>query len=134
MSVIDQSEIDALLAEADGLSAMANAAAAPSRPAPPRRSGGLPPAPAQSPEVARLLQIRVPIIVELARRKMSIATARTLSPGSIIEFEKPVEAELDLLANNRLIGRGACVKVSENFGLLINHIADKSERIRSLRS
>lgn len=130
MSVIDQSEIDALLADAQAL--VATPVAEPPPPAPTKRPAALPPEIARSPEIARLLRIRVPIIVELARRTMSIATARTLSPGSIIEFEKPVESELDLLVNNRLIGHGACVKVAENFGLVIHRIADKGERIRSL--
>lgn len=128
MAIIDQSEIDALLAAAGDGGGGATTATAP-RPTVARR----PKPSAYPPDTARLLKIRVPIIVELARRTMSIATARGLSPGSIIEFTKPVAEELDLLVNNRLIGRGVCVKVGENFGLRVNRVVDKSERIRSLR-
>lgn len=130
MAIIDQSEIDALLSEADGLLAEATVAtAAPAPPPPPvQRAVRLP----DDPELRRILRIRVPVIVQLAQRAMPIETVRALAVGAIIEFEKSVEQELDLMINNRLVGHGACVKVGENFGLRITKIIDKSQRIRSL--
>src|SRR4051812_43500327 len=44
-----------------------------------------------APEIARILKVRVPVIVRLARRLLPIATIRTLSNGAILEFEKSVE-------------------------------------------
>jgi flagellar motor switch protein FliN/FliY len=83
-------------------------------------------------EVQRILHLRVPVIVQLATRRMPIGAVRDLSAGAIVEFDKPVDDALDLLANNRLIGRGRCVKVGENFGLQITRICDPAERVRSL--
>lgn len=126
--IIDQSEIDALLTQAEGLAAETRVEAA--RPAPvvvdspPMRS-----APA---DLERLLQLRVPLIVQLATRQMEIVAVRELSVGAIIEFEKPVEDPLDLLVNNRRIGRGVCVKVGENFGLRVTEICTRAERVRSM--
>jgi flagellar motor switch protein FliN len=129
--IVDQSEIDALLAEADGLAASAGELAQP--PPPPRAL----PAPASripaDPQLARLLKLHVPVIVQLARRRMPIGSVLTLSVGAIIEFEKSVEDHLDLLINNHAVGRGQCVKVGENFGLRITEICGKAQRIRSLR-
>ena len=82
--------------------------------------------------LARILKVRVPVIAQLARRPMSVAIIRDLSVGAILEFEKSVDEELDLLISDRLIGQGHCVKVGEKFGLRITHICDKAERIRSL--
>ncbi len=130
MSIVDQAEIDALLAEASDLVAEASTAAKappPPPPAPPPRR----PLPSD-PALARVLRVKVPVIVQLAQRMMSIAMVRNLSVGSIIEFEKSVENPLDLLINNRPIGQGTCVKVGENFGLRITTIVDKATRIRSL--
>ncbi len=84
------------------------------------------------PELARILLLQVPVIVQLARRRMSIAQVRQLSVGAIIEFEKNVESELDLLVNDQQIGRGVCVKAGENFGLRITQVTDECQRIRSL--
>jgi flagellar motor switch protein FliN len=130
--VIDQSEIDALLAEADSL--VADATSAPARPAPapvprqPPKRYEIP----KDPEIARILKLRVPVIVRLATRRMPISAVRDLSIGAIIEFEMPVESPLDLLVNNGLVGEGQCVKVGENFGLRILRICSQKDRIRSL--
>lgn len=132
MAIIDQSEIDALLAEAGSLVAEASeqpAAVVEAPPPPPPRR--LPPLP-KDPRIRRILRVRVPVIVQLAQRMMSISKVRELSVGAIIEFEKCVEDDLDLLVNGSRIGHGACVKVGENFGLRIKEICDRRQRIRSL--
>lgn len=131
MAIIDQSEIDALLSEADGLVAetAATSTADVPPPPPPPRTLKLP----DDPSLQRVLRLRVPVIVQLARRMMSIEDIRKLAVGAIIEFEKSVEHELDLLVKNRQIGGGACVKVGENFGLRITKICKRAARIEALR-
>ena len=97
-----------------------------------------PPAPAaidlsKAPEdVRRLLKLRVPVIVRLASCRISVASARKLSLGLILEFAKPVNEDLELLVNNREIGTGETVKVGEKFGLSIKHVRSRQERIRAL--
>ena len=126
--IVDQTEIDALLAEADNLAASASAEAAPPPPPPLAPRTRIP----TDPQIARLLRLRVPVIVQLARRRMPIGGVLALSVGAIIEFEKSVEDHLDLLINNHLVGHGQCVKVGENFGLRVIEICGKAQRIRSL--
>jgi len=129
--IIDQAEIDALLSATSNLIAETDAVLA--QPPPTAPAAGAPARPLpEDPELARIRRIRVPVIVQLARRSMAIAAVRNLSVGAIIEFEKSVEEPLDLLINNRLVGRGTCVKVGENFGLRITQICNKAQRIRSL--
>jgi flagellar motor switch/type III secretory pathway protein FliN len=127
--VVDQAEIDALLAQAaagSGESAWSpEPAAAPAPPRAPALANG-------SPAVRRILRIRVPVIVQLARRSMMIVAIRKLAPGSIIEFSKSVAEFHDLMINNRPIGRGKCVKIGEHFGLQIMEVLDRTQRIRSL--
>lgn len=131
MPIIDQSEIDQLLAEADGLAAEAT-----EQLDQPQAASAATPAPKalqiSDPRVKRLLKIRVPVIVQLAQSTMSVAIARGLSVGAIIEFNKSVEEQLDLLINNRPIGRGNCVKAGEYFGLRITQICDKAHRLQSM--
>jgi flagellar motor switch protein FliN len=136
--IVDQEEIETLLAQAGGLvndAATDEAESAPAQASPPSSI----PAPAKpphdaSPEVARLMKIRVPVIVLLAWRPMTISAARKLSLGMIIEFHKSIDEPLELLVNNHPVGRGEAVKVNERFGLHITEIRDQATRIRSMGS
>jgi len=82
----------------------------------------------------RILRLEVPVIVTLAGRTMPLSKILSLSPGSIIEFEKPSDEMLDLMINNRCIGRGQAVKVGENFGLRVTIIGTVKNRIEALAS
>ncbi len=132
MAIIDQSEIDDLLKEVDGAggdkSSGGKDATVPVQPPSAPRPLNLP----DTPEVRRVLRVKVPVIVQLAQRNMPIATARELAVGAIIEFEKSVEEDLELMVNNRRIGFGTCVKVGENFGLRVSRIATRRQRVESL--
>jgi flagellar motor switch protein FliN/FliY len=134
---VDQSGIDALLTEADQLvNEAAEEAASPvetaPEQAPPTSDQAGSPADPPSPELARILRVRVPVIARLAERRMTVANVRGLSCGNIIEFDKSVDEPLDLLIRNRLVGRGIAVKVGENFGLRVLEVKDKEQRIRSM--
>jgi flagellar motor switch protein FliN/FliY len=131
--IVDQDEINALLAQAEGLAREAGRDSpepAP-RPVPPPPPPLRPPVDA-SPELTRTLKIRVPVIVQLASRRMSISAVRRLSLGTIIEFSKSVDEPLQLLINNRLAGTGDAVKVGEHFGLRVTQIRDAATRIKSM--
>ncbi len=128
--LVDQKELDSVLAEANRLAA--DVAGEVVQPEPSLSSLPCAADRPQDGELSRILKVHVPIIVQLARRAMPIAAVRDFSLGAIIEFEKSVEEELDLLVNNRRIGRGLCVKVGENFGLRITQICDQAQRVRSL--
>jgi flagellar motor switch protein FliN/FliY len=89
--------------------------------------------PADLPEsVQRLLKLKVPVVVRLAHRKSPVSEILKLVPGTILEFDKRVDTELDLLVNNRQIGSGVAVKVEERFGLRVTFIGDIKQRIASL--
>lgn len=83
-------------------------------------------------DVQRLLRLQVPVIVKLASKKMSVRTLTALRPGTIIEFDKRSDDELELMICNKTIGFGEAVKVGENFGLRVGSICDIRDTIRSL--
>ena len=123
--VIDQAEIDALLAGAGTPGPEAStvgAAAAAASTARIRRT----------PDVERILRIRVPIIVQLAQSTMTMADIRNLSLGKILQFSQPIEKPLELHINNECIGFGDAVRVKDSYGLRITSIRDSSARIKSL--
>ena len=126
--LVDQAEIEALLVQAENAAEEAGGdSPAPATPAP------KPPLLVDaSADVNRILKIRVPVIAQLASRRMSIHDIRKLSVGMIIEFLKGVERPLDLLINNHPVGRGEAMKVGERFGLRITEIRDAATRIKSM--
>jgi flagellar motor switch protein FliN len=136
-----QADIDALLAEATALAQEAEPAVATL--ATPAGSGlstasagqfGFPEyaRPPEAEDPGRILRLQVPVIVRLAERTMPLAEIVNLSSGAILEFDKPAEAELDLMINNKCIGQGQAVKVGENFGLRITAIGSVRDRIVAL--
>ena len=92
-----------------------------------------PPAPSQA-ELQRIMHMRVPVIVRLAERKLSMQEIMRLGVGAIIEFVRSSDEPLELLVNNKTIGTGEAVKVGENFGLKITQVGDVKELIRSMGS
>jgi flagellar motor switch protein FliN/FliY len=86
----------------------------------------------RSDDLQRILRVEVPVIVKLAECDMPVSRIIGLSPGAIIEFEKPAEDPLDLMINNQRIGSGQTVKVGENFGLRVFEIGTLQEKIAAL--
>lgn len=83
-------------------------------------------------EVRRILRIEVPVIVKLADKHLPLGDIIDLSPGSIVEFTRSSDTPLELLVNNKVIGRGIAVKVGEKFGLRIDEILPVEQTIRKL--
>jgi flagellar motor switch protein FliN/FliY len=129
LSILDQTDIDALLASANELSE--DSADAPtasgSASAKPRQPVQIDPA-----ELRRILHMRFPIIVTLAERRMRFEELLKLTPGSIIEFDRASDADPDISIGNQAVGRGQAVKVGEFFGLRVAHIDPVEDRIRAL--
>lgn len=86
----------------------------------------------QAPDVERLLKLKVPVIVKLAEKRITVSGALKFEIGTIIEFDKAADSELELMIRNKIIGYGEAVKVGENFGLRVHSICDVRETIQAL--
>jgi flagellar motor switch protein FliN/FliY len=80
-----------------------------------------------------ILDISLPIAVELGRARMLIQDILKLAPGSVIELDKSAGDPVDLYINDRPIARGEVVVIDENFGVRLTSIVTASERIKTLR-
>jgi flagellar motor switch protein FliN/FliY len=80
----------------------------------------------------RILSMKVPVIVRIARKRISVGEVLKFNTGSVIQFEQDAEQHIDLMVNNAIIGLGQAVKLGENFGLKITEIADVADTIKSL--
>lgn len=73
-------------------------------------------------QVNELYDINVKLAVELGRTFMSIKDIILLGEGSIVELDKHVDDEVDILINDRLFGRGKLVLLDEFYGVQITLI------------
>lgn len=78
-----------------------------------------------------ILKLEVPVVVRLGERAMTVREVLDLFPGSIIELPKTSEDELDLLVNDKQIGRGSAVKIGENFGIRLSAVGDLAARVEA---
>jgi flagellar motor switch protein FliN/FliY len=130
MKLLDQADIDVLLAS--GAQAPPRSPSDPSCTASDSTTPELPDQfrlAADENGIARLLPIKVPVQVRLAERIMEVAQLLDMTPGSIIEFDRPADSELDLYANNVPIGTGNAVKCGERFGLRTIKIMPWAQRL-----
>jgi flagellar motor switch protein FliN/FliY len=75
-----------------------------------------------------LMDVPLPVIVELGRTTMVVRDIMALGPGSIIELEKAAGENVDILVNGRLIARGEVVVIEENFGVRIVEFVGNPEK------
>jgi len=79
-----------------------------------------------------LMDVDLPVSIELGRTKLSIAEILALGPGSVVELNKLAGEPVDLLVNNKPVAKGEVVVVDENFGLRITQLMTPEERLKSL--
>lgn len=84
-------------------------------------------------DLEMILKLTVPVIVQVGRRRVTMDDVLALAPGALLELNKPAEAELELLVNNKPIGMGSAVKVGENFGISVSSINSPRDVVEALR-
>ncbi len=91
--------------------------------------------PAGSPpqqNIELLMDVDLPVSIELGRTKMAIADILALGPGSVVELNKLAGEPVDLLVNYKVVARGEVVVVDENFGLRVTQLMTPEERLKAL--
>lgn len=83
-------------------------------------------------DLQTILELTVPVIVQLGERQMSCEEVLALGPGAIIELDRSASDELDLLVNNRQVGKGVAIKIGENFGIRVSSIGTPEQRIEAM--
>ncbi|HAI11571.1 MAG TPA: hypothetical protein DCM28_07690 [Phycisphaerales bacterium] len=83
-------------------------------------------------DVKTILNLTVPVIVQVGEQRVAMDDVLTLCPGAILELNKSAEIELDLLINNIRIGQGVAVKVGENFGFSVTKINSTKDIVNAL--
>jgi len=81
-----------------------------------------------------VLEISMPVTVELGRATMTVHELLQLGPGSVVELDKSAGEAVDLYVRGVCFACGEVVVVDNNFGLRITEVADPKGRVRQLQS
>jgi len=84
-------------------------------------------------KIDMILDVTLPVAVELGRARLQIQDILKLAPGSVIALDKSAGDPVELFINDRAIAKGEVVIIDENFGVRLTSIVTTSERIRTLR-
>jgi flagellar motor switch protein FliN/FliY len=79
-----------------------------------------------------LLDVSVEISVEIGRTKLTIGELLSLSKGSIVELNRVAGESVDILVNEKLLGKGEIVLVNERLGVRVIEILAPKERVKEL--
>lgn len=75
-----------------------------------------------------LMDVELPVSIELGRTNLPISDILHWTQGSIVELDKLAGESVDLLVNNKVVARGEVVVIDENFGLRITQLLTSTER------
>jgi flagellar motor switch protein FliN/FliY len=79
-----------------------------------------------------LLDLTLPIAIELGRTQMMIRDILDLQRGSVVEFDKLASEPVDILINGKKMAEGEVVVIEKHFGIRIINLVDASERVKGL--
>jgi flagellar motor switch protein FliN len=69
------------------------------------------------------MDIELDVTLRFGGRRMLLREILELSPGTVVELDREVQAPVDLLLDGKLIARGEVVVVDGNYGLRIAEVA-----------
>jgi len=79
-----------------------------------------------------LLDVDLPVSISFGKTRLPMKDVLKLTTGSIVELDRNVNDLVEVLVNHRLIARGEVVVVEGNYGVRIQEIASRHDRLRSL--
>jgi flagellar motor switch protein FliN len=80
-----------------------------------------------------LLDVELPVSVSFGRAQVPLKDVLKLTTGSIIELNRAIGDPVELIVNNCVIARGEVVTVAGNFGVRIQQVISRGERLRTLK-
>jgi flagellar motor switch protein FliN/FliY len=93
----------------------------------PARRGDIPPT------MDLLLDVELPVSVSFGKTEIPMKDVLKLTTGSIVELNRGVNEPVEVLVNHCLIARGEVVVVEGNYGVRIQQIVSRTDRLRSVR-
>jgi len=89
--------------------------------------------PALSRNMDLLLDVELPVSISFGKTALALKDVLKLTTGSIVELNRGVNEPVEVLVNHCLVARGEVVVVEGNYGVRIQQISSRQDRLRSLR-
>jgi flagellar motor switch protein FliN len=89
--------------------------------------------PAHSRTMDLLMDVDLPVSISFGKALLPMKDVLKLTTGSIVELNRGLNDPVEVLVNHCLIARGEVVVVEGNYGIRIQEIASRTDRLRSLR-
>jgi flagellar motor switch protein FliN/FliY len=86
----------------------------------------------QSRTLDLLLEVELPVSVSFGRARLPLKDVLKLTSGAIVELNRSISEPVEVIVNNCVIARGEVVVVDGYYGIRIQQIVSKQERLRSL--
>jgi flagellar motor switch protein FliN len=102
-------------------------------PPPKAQSNGDNSAPVHSRTMDLLLDVDLPVSISFGKALLPMKEVLKLTTGSIVELNRGLNDPVEVLVNHCLIARGEVVVVEGNYGIRIQEIASRQDRLRSVR-
>jgi flagellar motor switch protein FliN/FliY len=90
-------------------------------------------APASGRPLDLLLDVELPVSVSFGRAQLPLKDVIKLTTGSIVELNRAVSEPVEVIVNNCVIARGQIVVVEGNFGVRIQQVMSRQERLRTFK-
>ena len=74
-----------------------------------------------------LMDVELDVILRFGGRNILLREILDLGPGSVVELDRTIQDEADLLLDGRLVARGEVVVVERNFGIRITEVLPAQE-------
>ena len=72
-----------------------------------------------------LLETDIPLSVHFGSTRMLLQNIVRLSPGSVVDLNRGMDEQVDLMANGHLVARGDVVSVQGNYALRITAVRER---------
>jgi flagellar motor switch protein FliN/FliY len=80
-----------------------------------------------------LLDVELPVSISFGRTQLPLKEVLQLTSGSIVELNRAVSDPVEVIVNNCVIARGEVVVVEGNYGVRIQEIVSRQQRLRTVR-
>jgi len=78
-----------------------------------------------------LLDVELPVSVSFGKAQMPLQQVLKWTSGSIVELESTVNEPVEVVVNNCVIARGEVVVVDGNYGVRVQQIVSRAERLQT---
>ena len=82
--------------------------------------------PAGSPSLDSLLDVSMPVMVEIGRARMTVQEVLQLVTGAVVQLDRMVGEPVDVYVSDRKLAQGEVVVVGEHFGVRITRLLPAS--------